>query len=170
MMKRNISLIMLCMVTSSLAWAVDVVRNPVARKQSVMVFVSLSMPRQSLIALLRDANKIKASVIMRGLVHDSFKETVQEIASLVKEADSGGIALDPLAFKKFHIETVPAVVVVSPDHPCLMQQHCDRHRDYDVMFGNIPLSAALKEIRDRGVAASDEARHAFDLLQEGAYV
>lgn len=170
MMTRYLCLLLLGMFISSFAWAADVMTNPVAHKQSVMVFVSLSMPRQSLIAVLHDANKIKASVIMRGLVHNSFKETVQEIANLVKEAGSGGIAFDPLAFKKFDIEAVPAVVVINPEHPCLTQQHCDRQRDYDVMSGNIPLSAALREIRDRGVAAPDEARHAFDMLQEGAYV
>jgi conjugal transfer pilus assembly protein TrbC len=169
-MKQQIGLILLSAIMATSAWAVDAVKNPAPPKHSVMVFVSMSMPRQSLIATLHDANKIQASVVMRGLVHNSFKETFQEVESLVKEAGGGGIELNPLAFKKFNIETVPAVVVISPDNPCLSQQKCDRQRDYDVMAGNIPLAAALKEIRDRGVVAPEEARHALNVLQEGANV
>jgi conjugal transfer pilus assembly protein TrbC len=169
-MKLQIGLIFVSTMMATAAWAVDVVKNPVAPKHSVLVFVSMSMPRESLIATLHDANKIHASVVMRGLVNNSFKETFQEVANLVKEAGGGGIELNPLAFKKFHIETVPAVVVISPDNPCLTQQKCDLQRDYDVMAGNIPLAAALKEIRDRGVAAPDEARHALNVLQDGANV
>lgn len=169
-MKRCIVLFLLSAVAASSSWAEGVIKNPVAPKHNVMVFVSMSMPRQSLIAVIRDANKIHASVVMRGLVRNSFKETFQEIASLVKEAGGGGIELNPLVFKKFHIEKVPAVVVISPENPCLMNGNCDRQRDYDVIAGNIPLSAALKEISDHGVAAPEEARHALGVLQEGAYV
>lgn len=169
-MKQQIGLILFSTIMATAAWAVDAVKNPVTPKHSVIVFASMSMPRQSLISTLHDANKIHASVVLRGLVHNSFKETFQEIAGLVKEAGGGGIELNPEAFKKFHIETVPAVVVISADHPCLTQQTCDRARDYDVMGGNIPLSAALKEISDHGVAAPEEARHALKMLQDGAYV
>jgi conjugal transfer pilus assembly protein TrbC len=169
-MKQQIGLILVSTIMATAAWAADVAKNPPTPKHSVMVFVSMSMPRQSLIATLHDANKIQASVVMRGLVNNSFKETFQEVANLVKEAGGGGIELNPLSFKKFHIETVPAVVVISPENPCLTQQKCDRQRDYDVMAGNIPLAAALKEICDRGVAAPEEARHALNVLQEGANV
>lgn len=169
-MKRIIVLVLLSSVMATGAWAAEEMTNPAVQKHSVIVFVSMSMPRQSLISTLHDANKIHASVVMRGLVHNSFKETFQEIAGLVKEAGGGGIELNPQAFKRFHVETVPAVVVISADHPCLSQQTCDRASDYDVMAGNISLSAALKEISDRGVAAPDEARHALKMLQEGAHV
>lgn len=168
-MKRKITLFLLSSMMATGAWAIEVISSPVVAKHSVLVFVSMSMPRQSLISTLRDANKIRASVVMRGLVHNSFKETFQEIAGLVKEAGGGGIELNPQAFKRFHIESVPAVVVISPDNSCLNQQTCDRIRDYDVMAGNIPLSAALKEICDRGVAAPEEARHALNVLQEASY-
>ena len=169
-MIRQFVLFFISSMMITTVWATDVEHSPTVAKHSVIVFVSMSMPRQSLITTLHDANKIKASVVMRGLVHNSFKETFQEIAGLVIEAGNGGIELNPQAFKRFHIETVPAVVVISPDHPCLTHEVCDRERDYDVMAGNITLVAALKEIRDRGVAAPQEARHAIDVLQGGAYV
>lgn len=169
-MKQMIGLILMSIITTP-TWATEVVTTTnAAQPGSVMMFVSFSMPRQSLIAALRDANKIKASVVMRGLVNNSFKETFQAIGNLVKEAGGGGIELNPLAFKRFQIETVPAVVVISPNHPCLTQPSCSRQQDFDVMSGNIPLAAALRELSNRGVAAPHEAERALHRLQAGDYV
>lgn len=170
-MRQKIGLLLMSLFISTTAWAIEPVTNAnVSPHSSVMVFVSFSMPRQSLIAALRDANKIKANVVMRGLINNSFKETFQTIGNLVKEAGGGGIELNPLAFKRFQIATVPAVVVITPDHPCLKQPTCNRQQDFDVMSGNIPLVAALREISNRGVAAPQEAERALHRLQAGDYV
>jgi type-F conjugative transfer system pilin assembly protein TrbC len=104
---------------------------------AILIFVSFSMPEQSLIAYLRDAKKVGASVVIRGLIDNSFQKTFHRMAELVKASEGGGVELNPLWFKKFSIKTVPAVVVVEGEH-------------HDVMIGNITLTAALKIIRDSG--------------------
>src|SRR5687768_7885553 len=68
---------------------------------SILIFVSLSMPPQSLEAYLNDAKKIHASVVIRGLIDNSFQKTFQRIASLVKASDGDGVELNPLWFKRF---------------------------------------------------------------------
>ena len=164
-MKRHFFSVILAIMCTTTVWSGEINRNITSTKPSVIVFVSLSMPRQSLVAILHDANKIKASVVMRGLVNNSFKDTFREIAGLVKEAGGGGVELNPLAFQKFHIESVPAFIAIAANHPCLSQTKCDRQRDYDVISGNIPLAAALKEIEEHGTAASQEAARARNRLE-----
>lgn len=121
---------------------------------SIIIFVSFSMPSQSLEAYIHDANKIHASIVIRGLIDNSMKTTYQRIAELVKSSGGGGIELNPLWFKKFNIQKVPAVVIVNED------------KNFDVMVGDIPLEAALREIHDRGEFSRDIAGVALDKLRE----
>ena len=131
---------------------------------NIVIFVSLSMPAESLQSYLRDAKKIHASVVIRGLVNNSFQQTFKQVAELIKSSGGDGIELNPIWFKQYHITQVPAVVVL-PDHAvCASDQSCIEDREYDVITGNIVLSAALKQIRDKGVAATNEASVALEQL------
>lgn len=132
---------------------------------SILIFVSFSMPALSLGAYLRDAKKIHASVVIRGLIDNSFQKTFQRVASLIKESGGDGIELNPLWFKRFGIKTVPAVVLVPEGSSCLAQEVCKEGLDYDVISGDITLSAALKQIRDHGKVTSSSAQSALLMLQ-----
>jgi conjugal transfer pilus assembly protein TrbC len=136
----------------------------------IMVFVSFSMPRQSLIAYMQDARKIHASIIVRGFINNSFKETVNTISLLVKEAGGGGIEINPFAFTTFHITKVPSVVVIPNNSPCVQQSSCRIDKDYDVIAGNITLQAALVVVGHHGQAAVTEANNALTLLRGGKHV
>lgn len=107
------------------------------KQPAILIFVSFSMPEQSLMAYLRDAKRAQACVVIRGLIDNSFPKTFQRLAGLIKTSEGDGVELNPLWFKKFDIKAVPAVVVVQDNQA-------------DVMTGNITLSSALKMIRDRG--------------------
>lgn len=135
-------------------------------KSSILIFVSFSMPRKSLEAYLRDAKKVHASVVIRGLVDNSMQKTFQHIAELVKESGGEGIELNPLWFNRFDIQTVPAVVVVRQGSACFSQTICNKETDFDVMRGDITLSAALRVIRDKGRVTRDIAQLALDKLQD----
>lgn len=124
----------------------------IENKSNVIIFVSFSMPEQSIVNLLQDAKKIHASVVIRGLIHNSFKETFIKMASIVKKAGGGGVELNPPVFKKFNIEKVPAVVVLSNQN-CQLELSCPEDK-YDVVYGNIPLYDSLKLIRDHGTASN----------------
>ena len=103
---------------------------------SVMVFVSFSMPKESLKAWMHEAQKIHAPIILRGLINNSFKDTQKAIFDLIKEDHSlGGMQIDPLSFKKFNISKVPAVVLT-------------RDREFDVIYGNVTFDYALKKLHE----------------------
>ncbi len=136
---------------------------------SVLVFVSFSMPRQSLEEYLRDAKKIHASVIIRGLIDNSFQKTFLVIANLVKTSGGEGVELNPLWFKRFGIKEVPAVVIVPEGSACFKQDICSNETDFDVMKGDITLAAALKIIRDKGQFSNNLAQAALDTLQDRSH-
>jgi len=124
----------------------------IEKQPNVIIFISFSMPEQSIINFLQDAKKIHASIVIRGLIHNSFKETFIKMASIVKKAGGGGVELNPPQFKKFNIEKVPAVVVLSNQN-CHLEQNCSEDK-YDVVYGDIPLYDSLKLIRDHGTVSN----------------
>ncbi len=136
---------------------------------TVLVFVSFSMPHQSLEAILRDAKKIHATVVIRGLINNSFQSTMLRIAELVKTSGGDGMVLNPLWFKRLAIKQVPSVVVVPEGSICFTKDACSEDRDYDRITGDIPLSAALKMIRDKGNVAQAIATSALNQLQDTSH-
>lgn len=135
------------------------------KMSSILIFVSFSMPTQSLEAYLRDAKKIHASVVIRGLIDNSFQKTYRVIADLVKTSGGDGVELNPIWFKRFGVQVVPAIVVVPEGSPCFKNDTCKKESDFDIMTGDITLSSALKIIRDRGRLTSDIAQAALSKLQ-----
>jgi len=119
---------------------------------SVMVFVSFSMPDASIQQWLDAAHRYHASVLIRGLVNNSFRNTTAKVLSLVKDTEGQkaktGVSLDPVAFQKYNINRVPAVVVTHGDA-------------FDVIYGEVSLRFALNKIADRDDSVSFVARHAL---------
>ena len=164
MMKLRIGLLVIIAVLSTSVMA------EMKQSNSVIIFVSFSMPRQSLIAYLHDANKIHASIVVLGLVNNSLKETVGTISSLVKEAGGGGVELNPLVFTTFHITKVPSVIVIPSSNTCMQQSNCSFGKDYDLIAGNITLQAALEIVSHHGQIAAHEANSALLILRRGEHV
>jgi len=142
--------------------------NDKKKNPSVLIFISFSMPEKSIESYLRDAKKIHASVVIRGLIDNSFQKTFQRMATLVKSSGGDGVELNPIWFKRFNIKTVPAVVVVGENSACFKNNICQKDRDFDVITGDITLDSALRMIRDRGITKGI-AQSALEKLQEGGY-
>lgn len=143
----------------------------VNKTPAILIFVSFSMPKQSLQSILRDAKKIHASVVIRGLVDNSFQKTYQAIGELVQASGGDGMELNPLWFKRFDIQSVPSVVIVPEGSSCFKQlEACDKNHNYDQMTGNITLFSALKMIRDKGSVTQYIAEEALNKLQDSSHV
>ena len=98
----------------------------------VAIFVSFSMPKESIKLWISQAEKIGASVYLRGLVNNSFKDTVIAVKDLL-QGQKGGLLVDPTIFKKHEITQVPAVVFVS-------------NGAANVLYGDVTLDYALEKI------------------------
>ena len=103
---------------------------PENKKDGLRIFVSFSMPK----ALLEQYNviskRIGAKLVMRGFKNNSFKETIQYTQKIA-------IEVDPVAFKKFAITSVPSFVLSSSDK-------------FDKLVGNISINYALTKFKDEG--------------------
>jgi type-F conjugative transfer system pilin assembly protein TrbC len=108
-----------------------------------MVFVSLSMPRNTLTQLAKDAKKVNGVLIMRGTVGGSLRQTVTAVQRLSQQGVE--IMIDPLAFKRYGVQVVPSVMVdLGGGQGCDAQQACAQRSA--LVEGDVSLSYALQHI------------------------
>ena len=105
------------------------------QSETLLVFVSLSMPLESLKGLLKDAEKEGAVLVIRGLHNNSFKET----AAFLQEqglTSSGGMEINPDLFATYGITKVPVFV--------RMKDGKEENR----LSGNVSLGFAAQKLRE----------------------
>ena len=130
-----------------------------ANTPEILLFTSLSVPAASWRQWARDAARIGAPLVMRGVGEEGLRETVKRIGDRLGGAEAG-VAIDPRLFRLFGIERVPAVVVVPGGVPACRSPGCsdDPAPPHDRVTGNIGLVAALEAIAAEGSAGRDAAR------------
>ena len=130
-----------------------------ANTPEILLFTSLSVPAASWRQWARDAARIGAPLVMRGVAEGSLRATVKRIGGRLGGAEAG-VAIDPRLFRLFGVTRVPAVVVVPGGVPACASRGCsdDPAPPHDRVTGNIGLAAALEAIAAEGSAARDAAR------------
>lgn len=103
----------------------------------LMVFISNSMAPKSIQQWAQQAQILGATLVIRGFVNNSFRQTIILAQNLFNKDHNGGFIVDPFKFKEYAIDVVPTVVLAS-----------DIGVDY--VRGDIGLIEALKVIRDKG--------------------
>ena len=130
-----------------------------ANTPEILLFTSLSVPAASWRQWARDAARIGAPLVMRGVAAGSLRATVKRIGGRLGGAEAG-VAIDPRLFRLFGVTRVPAVVVVPGGVPACRSRGCsdDPPPSHDRVTGNIGLAAALEAIAAEGSAGRDAAR------------
>ena len=130
-----------------------------ANTAEILLFTSLSVPAASWRQWARDAARIGAPLVMRGVAEEGLRETVKRIGDRLGGAEVG-VAIDPRLFRLFGVTRVPAVVVAPGGVPACRSRGCsdDPAPPHDRVTGNIGLAAALEAIAAEGSAARDAAR------------
>lgn len=114
----------------------------------LLVFVSLSMPRPSLERLLDQAARAHATVVLRGLVNGSLRNTVETVQPLLG-ARQGALQIDPQAFDRFDVQRVPSFVLVRDGvrpQSCASGT-CAPASDFVRVAGDVTLDYALMHMR-----------------------
>ena len=126
----------------------DVLRQQQAQHEAAaektppaLYFVSFSIPKEGLQAMLDEAASLKVTATIRGLIDNDFRKTAAQMLELSKQNNKIGVQIDPMVFKQFNIQAVPALVVTCPGH-------------YDVISGNIRIRDALRRIAREGDCAA----------------
>ncbi len=117
----------------------------------VLLFTSLAVPAASWRAAARDAARIGAPLVLRGVAGGSLPTTARQIRTRLGDAKVG-VAIDPRLFRLFGIARVPAVVVVPGGVPPCRSRGCadDAPPPFDRVSGNLSLAAALEAIAAEG--------------------
>lgn len=105
---------------------------------TVLVFASFSMSQATLKQLAVDLKHVGSSLVIRGLINNSFKETASQLQKLGE-----GVLLDPTLFEKFGITSVPTFIIFEGDLK-------DEQPPYDRISGNVSLRFALEKVAQEG--------------------
>ena len=89
----------------------------------MLLFTSLAVPAASWRPAARDAARIGAPLVLRGVAEEGLPTTARRIVDRLGEAQAG-VAIDPRLFRLFGIARVPAVVVVPGGVPPCRHRGC----------------------------------------------
>ncbi len=117
-------------------------------QQNLYIFVSLSMPQNSLLSLLQEARAFNGVLVFRGLKENSYRKTAQFLQPIIKQAGVG-VIIDPELFKKYDIKVTPTITLAAQN-------------SFDKIAGNISLQYGLEQIAKNG----DLQNKARDLLNK----
>jgi len=141
----------------------------------ILIFTSLSVPAASWRQWARDAARLGAPLVLRGVGEDGLRATAKRIGDRLGGHDAG-VAIDPRLFRLFGIRRVPAVVVAPGGVPPCRSRGCadpgsggagpgpraggagDPAPPHDLVTGNIGLAAALEAVAAEGDAGREVAK------------
>lgn len=112
-----------------------------AHRSVFYVFVSLSMPKPALIALNKEAARLGAALVLRGLKDNSYQKTAVYLKEVIEKTEQGFL-VHPELFKRYKIHQVPSFV--------LTMDTLGSKPIFDVVSGHIPIQTALLEIAEKG--------------------
>lgn len=130
---------------------------------TLLVFVSFAMPEATIGRLLDQAARARATLVLRGLINGSMRDTVERMQRLIGERRVA-VQIDPQAFDRFSIVRTPSFVLVrsgASAQPC-NSGTCVASDQFVMAAGDVSLDYALRFFER---SAPTMARDASSLLQ-----
>lgn len=135
---------------------------------SLLVFISLSMPAATLNRLLDQAQSAGATLVLRGLVRRSIRDTALQVQQLIGTRQVS-VQIDPEAFDRYAITQVPAFVLLAglPNEPnsnagpACGSPVCEKTSGsvrVARVFGDVSVEYALAHIQRASPALATQAR------------
>ena len=122
-----------------------------ARNQpALLLFVSLAMPRESLIAYADQAERAQATMVIRGVRDRSMRRTMEAVQQIIGERKVAWV-IDPTAFDRFDVTAVPSVVLTAASFAgaSCSTRECMAPDSFAKVAGEVPLDHSLQEIHRR---------------------
>jgi conjugal transfer pilus assembly protein TrbC len=105
----------------------------VEKDEKLYVFVSMSIPENTLKEISQHIEPIGGSFVFRGLPGGSFPAFTKRVSELRKVGISADLQIDPDLFEDYQVEAVPTFVYVKDD-------------DHKKIVGNVSVPWALREM------------------------
>lgn len=124
----------------------------------LLIFVSFSLPDAVLSALIDQAVRTGAVLVMRGLHNNSIKQTLPRVRAAL---GSRKVAwqIDPRLFRAFDVRVVPSFVLTEPHALAAScnREACERPARWVSVAGNVSVHTALEQIAQRAPQLADSA-------------
>lgn len=113
----------------------------------VFVFVSFGMPKAVLQRIVEQAERVNATLVLRGLVDRSIPKTAASAKDMLGTHRVAWM-IDPRLFKMYQVQQVPATVLVQPGTSAqfCQDQQCNKLPDYVKVSGDVSIRYALEEM------------------------
>ncbi len=114
----------------------------------VLIFVSFAMPEATLQRLVNQAARAGATLVLRGLVNGSIRETVTRMQALIGSRRVA-VQIDPEAFDRYQIVKTPTFVLVhgaEATEVCSSSSRCPAEVGYAKVSGDVTLDYALRQL------------------------
>jgi conjugal transfer pilus assembly protein TrbC len=125
---------------------------------TLLAFVSFSMPEATLVRLVDQAARARATLVLRGLVDGSLQQTVQRVQRLISQRQVA-FQIDPQAFDRFSITATPTFVLLKAGAvgaPCSAGT-CFAGGSYVAVSGDVSIDHALEHVARMAPAFGREA-------------
>lgn len=143
--------------------------NPIASKEdNLMIFISLSMPKDALIKLSKQAQATNAVLVMRGLEGGLSKGNWSRAMAALKPISETGVAviIHPEYFKQYQVKQVPTFVLVSNKQP---MDSCDSSKSCNLKLqasGDVSLDYVLGLWAEGNSPLANIAKTKLAILEE----
>ena len=134
----------------------------------LLIFISSSMPKKSIINLMTQASSIGAVFVVRGLINNSYVNTYKYFYNL-KGNNTVGIMINPTLFSALHVETVPTFALYQSDKD-LLHTACNVAPKYTKVSGDVTLRYALEQLtKSTNADLAQIAANELDILDSNSF-
>jgi conjugal transfer pilus assembly protein TrbC len=125
----------------------------------VLIFVSFAMPEATLQRLLDQAARAGATLLLRGLVNGSIRDTVTRMQALIGSRRVA-VQIDPEAFDRYAITRTPTFVLVmdGAGTEACRSRACGSSQQFVKVAGDVTLDYAMKYLSRRSQGSAQSKR------------
>lgn len=123
-------------------------RSPIQTKPAtpeMMIFVSFSMPRESLLRIVEQSERTGARLVFRGFHGDKMTDMAEHTSALLGKHRVEAV-IHPPAFTQFKVNQVPALVLAQSDAGDQLDNGCAQPDRYVKVTGDVSQDFALEYI------------------------
>ena len=131
----------------------------------MMIFVSFSMPRESLLRIVEQSERTGARLIFRGFKGDKMTDMSKRISALLGNHRVEAV-IHPPAFTQFKVNQVPALVLAQSDAGDQLDSGCAQPDRYVKVTGDVSQDYALEYIERTSPQWAATARLFGDKIKE----
>jgi len=129
----------------------------------LLIFISSSMPKKTIINLMQQASSLGAIFVVRGLINESYVRTYKYFSDL-KGDSNVGIMINPTLFKALDVTLAPTFALYESAQD-LLQTACNTVPVYTKVSGDVTVRYALEQLKQSKIASLAQiASNELDIL------